>query len=367
MKSIKKLAALLTAGAMVLSISACAEVDKIGKVKDEISKINDFNSTLKFDVTMKVGENDTNVVSETEISYLKDPLLLKMIRTTEQSENIASDSENKDESTSETETSTEEPAEEETVTDESESLTEDTTENEETVMYAETKDNTNTIYMGYAGKWMKQSLESEDMNYITNQYNIPEIVKLILANGKDFKETGTENINGAEAVKYDGTFDVTALQVFINETKVLDFIGMSGLPDTFYDGVGETTVSVWVDKKTNLPVKFSVDIAECVQKLTDNLIATSGQEVTEEQKLYLTKYLVESDIRDVNNVESFELPEETKTAEEYVAPEQTTDGATDGTTTDGTTESSSDEQSTEPESTENSNVLNNDEAGQANN
>ena len=68
-------------------------------------------------------------------------------------------------------------------------------------MYIQEAGDEYELYMVYEDTWIKQSVDSDYLEYITDFYNFPKSVANIIENADTFTLSGSENIDGTKCLK----------------------------------------------------------------------------------------------------------------------------------------------------------------------
>ena len=96
-------------------------------------------------------------------------------------------------------------------------------------------------------------------------------------------------------------------------TRWFQLIGMSGLSEVYYAGVGDVPVTVSLDAKSGAPRSYSIDLAHALETVTNNVLkelsgGTSGSGIEAE------KYSITSELTQLGGVEAGEIPAEAKSS-----------------------------------------------------
>lgn len=292
MKLLKKLLALCVIAAMVLSITACGDGgDSKGgdpssdnimeKAAAAMESVKNYNLTMDMEMNMSAQGQTIETLTKAEGSCIADPLLMKLNMTMDMGQIGAMDM----------------------------------------IMFAE-KDGEN--YVTYMSEdngttWIKQITDSEEGSQI-KQYDVRDSMDLYLESVENFKENGTETINGSEAVRYDGVISKDAIDEVMAATgadQQLESLGLSEDAADMYKDLGELPVSIWIDKETSLPVKCDMDMTEIMQSLMAKMMSAIAKNDSSAEDIELTvdKMFISMTMSDFNNVEPFEIPEAAKAAE----------------------------------------------------
>lgn len=282
----KSVLLLVVALLMAFSLSACGEKkdaadDNAGKdiVATALTNMNDAKS-MTYEMTMDMGMTAAgeavNMTSTGNIDYIKDPMTMKM----EMNMDFG------DESAATTMTS-----------------------------YMETVDGEMVMYTNTADAWYKQSAGSADM---MEQYDATKTINAYVSDTAQFKETSTEEINGTEATKYEGVISEENLTKAMAESGALSQLGAEGMDEAtlknLFEGMGDLPMSIWIDKKTVLPVKYEMDMSSMVKKLMEKMLAEQDSEVTANTSVEKMKISIV--ITGYDNVSAIEIPEEARNGQD---------------------------------------------------
>ena len=96
-------------------------------------------------------------------------------------------------------------------------------------------------------------------------------MELYLKSGSNFQENGTETIEGKETVRYDGVITNECFNEVFTSTGVLDQFSSLGVDaetaQSMLTDLGDLPISVWVEKESNLPVKYEMDMTAIMQSI----------------------------------------------------------------------------------------------------
>ncbi len=185
-----------------------------------------------------------------------------------------------------------------------------------TTSYLVNEDGKQVLYSGvvYGGEtfWSKQYDATLDS---FEQYNAMENIEMYLENAESFKENGTDNINGTEAVRYDGTITGESLENAINSTlgdlgTSIDGTDLSA--SEIFNGIGDLTLSVWIDKETLTVRKYEMDMSEIMSKLFENMSADDESLAG----IDVSKVFLSMTVSSYNDIDSITVPDDVKSAAE---------------------------------------------------
>lgn len=168
--------------------------------------------------------------------------------------------------------------------------------------------------------WTRQEMSDlPDMS----QYKAEDTMKLYLSSGEGFKENGTEEVNGVEAVRYDGVIKGEAMQEVMDSSGMTEQLAAMNLggDEELFKNAGDLPISIWIDREQLLPVKYEMDMADIMQYIMEKALAQQleGLEGTGEMKMTVSKAFVSMTVKNFNSVEDFEIPQEALDAEELDA------------------------------------------------
>lgn len=299
MKRFKAFTSLMIAGVMMFSMAACTpkttndevsstETEVITTAKEKLTEVKDFKSVIDYTmVSTSDGVTSTTAVN-VDVTSTESPYAMHMVRT------VTASAEGYEDTSA--------------VSD----------------MYAnQIDDTTYTLFMDLNDVWYKQEVDGATVAYTTSSFKSLNTMKTIFNFAKDFTEVGTEEVNSKEAIRFDGTIDKAALSTIIKSGNMLEYIQISELDDSFLDGIESEVISVWIDKETNLPVKYSLNLANVVNNiftlLIKSLVEEQGADPAEIGTLSIEDFTVSAVLFDMDNVEEIVIPDQVLSAEEFVA------------------------------------------------
>ncbi len=188
-------------------------------------------------------------------------------------------------------------------------------------IYAETEGDHLVMYtgmnMGEETMWMKSSVDMDSSQI--SQYNAQSNIKVYMENAKNFTEVGKEDVNGVQAVRFDGVINGDSIGNVLNESGMSEQVSGMGVenPEEMFAEMGDIPVSFWVDTEKELIVKYTIDMSEAMQKLmakTMEEMETSEEEGTENMAGLFTidRSVMTIVITGIDNVDSITIPQEAK-------------------------------------------------------
>lgn len=188
----------------------------------------------------------------------------------------------------------------------------------DTTMYLVQEDGEYVNYMKMSGGilgdedvgWSRSTIDVTDLK----QYNAMDNAKLYLDVLNSFQSAGKEAIGSYNTIRYDGK--VTGQDI----SKMLDTLGdnvssmlstsdTSTMADLFSDLDG-IPMSVWIDQKTALPVRYEMDMSGMVNQLMGKMIDALVSLSSEAVDFQVSKARVTVECSDYNAVAPITVPQE---------------------------------------------------------
>lgn len=272
----KKVIMLVSMAVISFVFSACGEKavtqtatpeETITKVLSNLGQVKSMKSTLTTKSSTTTAGSESSVSTETEVTAVYSPLNMKI----ESKSSLPSDN--------------------------------------ALITYVDETDGMATTYMEYAGQWMKQSVEPSIVLESLRMYDTKQNAITFLENATNWEQTYEDE----NSVTLQGTLSANTLAKVVEDTKSLQMTGMAGLTEEYYDGVNDTTISVAVDKQTVLPTSYTVNLANTLETLMNNVINTFGNvtEDNEAAKTTVSEYTLVVTCEDINTTKKVEIPKET--------------------------------------------------------
>lgn len=176
------------------------------------------------------------------------------------------------------------------------------------VTYVQEEDGMATTYMQYAGQWMKQSVETNIAMDSLQMYDTKENALLFLNAAKDWKEVSADE----NTVILEGTLLADSLKTLVEDTKSLQVMGMAGLTEEYYEGISDTTITLTVDSQTKMPMLYTVDLANTLEVLMNNVTSTfnSSDAQNPPQQTTVNQYTLSVELSNINEIKKVEIPQE---------------------------------------------------------
>ncbi len=278
----KKLMSLFLAIVMLLSMVACGSTSKaapeevIKAAEAKMQEVKNLESEKIVNMSVSMGEQSLDLKTTINMINFIDPMKLKIITTMDMGEEFGGPQTNE--------------------------------------FYVDEMDGNTNIYMNIMDNWYKQTVSKEQLA----QYDSKESVTTYLDSTTGLKEVGTEQVNGANATRYDGVVTSAKMKEAVKATGTLEnlqsiFAGLNIDTETLYDGLSDISVSIWIDEE-GYPVKCEMDMTAMGQDLITKLIQASGD--TSGAEMTIDKMTLSFMNKNFNQAAEFEIPEEAKNASE---------------------------------------------------
>lgn len=272
-KLFKRAAAVVMTMALMFGLSACSGASAADLMEEAVKNMNDIKSMsfeMNMDIEMSAMGQSIAMKTTTDADCIADPMLMKMDINMDMG--AAGSMKSK--------------------------------------MYMEAKDGKYIIYTGMEtdGKTTWQKKEQQDAK-IMQQYDAKASFDMYMKNANSFKENGTEEINGKNAARYDGVISNDSISEVIDSSGLLNQLSSIGISadnlSEILKDCGDLNVSIWLDDDS-MPVKYEINMTKMMQSIMKS--ALKGQEGSED--ITIGKTIISAAIKDVNNVETFEIPQD---------------------------------------------------------
>ena len=158
--------------------------------------------------------------------------------------------------------------------------------------------------------WSQSTIDVTDLK----QYNAMDNAKLYLDVLNSFQSAGKEAIGSYNTIRYDGK--VTGQDI----SKMLDTLGdnVSSMLSTadastmaaLFSQLDGIPMSVWIDQKTALPVRYEMDLSDMVNQLMSTMINALSSLSSEAVDFQVSKARVTVECSDYNAVAPITVPQE---------------------------------------------------------
>lgn len=158
--------------------------------------------------------------------------------------------------------------------------------------------------------WSRSTIDVTDLK----QYNAMDNAKLYLDVLNSFQSAGKEAIGSYNTIRYDGKVtgqDISKMLDTLgdNVSSMLSTADASTMADLFsqLDGI---PMSVWIDQKTALPVRYEMDLSGMVNQLMSTMINALSSLSSEAVDFQVSKARVTVECSDYNAVAPITVPQE---------------------------------------------------------
>ena len=175
-------------------------------------------------------------------------------------------------------------------------------------IYLEEVDGVVSQYMNYDGQWTEMTMEKESALLMVQIYNTLYNMETIFMAAENW----SAEQNGGEII-LSGVIPEEKFYDVEEYTRWFQLIGMSGLSEVYYAGVGDVPVTVSLDAKSGAPLSYSIDLAHALETVTNNVLKElSGG--AGESSIAVGKYSITSELTQLGGVEAGEIPAEAKSS-----------------------------------------------------
>ncbi|MSS63345.1 DUF6612 family protein [Velocimicrobium porci] len=167
-----------------------------------------------------------------------------------------------------------------------------------------------TTYILLGDTWYKQTVSAEEAGSKAG-VDASAIASLTNSAYKNFKVTSTkEKVNDKKVYTLKGSISGKMIKTVIDQAnleEVLKSIDPS-MDSSVYDTDSKVTIKVWIDQKTMLPLKYSIDMGEYLESVAKNMKDSGISSVS--------KYTISFTFKNYNKAKSFTIPAAAKNAQD---------------------------------------------------
>ena len=134
-------------------------------------------------------------------------------------------------------------------------------------IYLEEVDGVVSQYMNYDGQWTEMTMEKDSALTMVQIYNTLYNMETVFTAAENWSaEQNDGEIILSGVIPEEKFYDVEEY------TRWFQLIGMSGLSEVYYAGVGDVPVTVSLDAKSGAPRSYSIDLAHALETVTNNVL-----------------------------------------------------------------------------------------------
>lgn len=191
---------------------------------------------------------------------------------------------------------------------------------QETEMYMQETNGEAFVYVGMNGQWVKQSADVEGME----MYDVQDTMDLYLDNASDFKEAGSEQVNGTDATKISGVIKGDKLAEVLEESGIMNMVEQFAATGATEDDVekmlsnlGDMSMTVWVSAE-GYPVQYEMDMTAMLSGIMDSALKAAGA-AEQGVSMQVSKAKISMTCSNFDSAPDFELPAELENATDMAA------------------------------------------------
>lgn len=278
MKKERKLLALLMVFCMVFALAACgnkdmSDADVMKQATENMNALKSMTAETSMEMVFSMGEDSMTMTSEMTQKVINDPISMEIVMNMVMG------------------------------------FGGETQEMESTV-YAEADGDNLITYTQMEGDWYKMTQPGLEA---LEEYDTTKAMGTYLEAIQNFKKTGTEDVAGVKADKYEGVITEDYFQTVLEESGLDEQFGFDGEDSAtlkeLFEGIGEMPITIWIDGEKLLPVKYYFDMTNMMSALMKNM-------GTDEEGLAIDKVILSMVLTGFDNVDAIDIPQEAREAEE---------------------------------------------------
>lgn len=275
----KNLTALVLALCIVLSLTACGgggESDPLAAAMQNMEKAESMDAKMVMEMDMEAGGQTMETVTTMDCSIFNKPMRMKMDMTMDMGGYGDVSME----------------------------------------MYAEEAEDGSIVLYQYDGMdWSSQSVTAADLG----QYDVSSSMDSYMASTTDFKQEGTEEVEGVSAYKYTGVITGESMQEVMLSSGALDSMSTQMNMDEaqmkdMLSGLGDIAVTMWIDEESLYPVRYDMDMTAILDGLTGKIMETAGGAEAAGVAMSIPKMTISMTCSNFNGATDFTIPAEAKNA-----------------------------------------------------
>ena len=278
MKKERKLLALLLVFCMVFALAACgnkdmSDADVMKQATENMNALKSMTAETSMEMVFSMGDDSMTMTSEMTQKVINDPISMEIVMNMVMG------------------------------------FGGETQEMESTV-YAEADGDNLITYTQMEGDWYKMTQPGLEA---LEEYDTTKAMGTYLEAIQNFKKTGTEDVAGVKADKYEGVITEDYFQTVLEESGLDEQFGFDGEDSAtlkeLFEGIGEMPITIWIDGEKLLPVKYYFDMTNMMSALMKNM-------GTDEEGLAIDKVILSMVLTGFDNVDAIDIPQEAREAEE---------------------------------------------------
>ncbi len=278
MKKERKLLTLLLVFCMVFALAACgnkdmSDADVMKQATENMNALKSMTAETSMEMVFSMGEDSMTMTSEMTQKVINDPISMEIVMNMVMG------------------------------------FGGETQEMESTV-YAEADGDNLITYTQMEGDWYKMTQPGLEA---LEEYDTTKAMGTYLEAIQNFKKTGTEDVAGVKADKYEGVITEDYFQTVLEESGLDEQFGFDGEDSAtlkeLFEGIGEMPITIWIDGEKLLPVKYYFDMTNMMSALMKNMGA-------DEEGLAIDKVILSMVLTGFDNVDAIDIPQEAREAEE---------------------------------------------------
>ena len=278
MKKERKLLTPLLVFCMVFALAACgnkdmSDADVMKQATENMNALKSMTAETSMEMVFSMGEDSMTMTSEMTQKVINDPISMEIVMNMVMG------------------------------------FGGETQEMESTV-YAEADGDNLITYTQMEGDWYKMTQPGLEA---LEEYDTTKAMGTYLEAIQNFKKTGTEDVAGVKADKYEGVITEDYFQTVLEESGLDEQFGFDGEDSAtlkeLFEGIGEMPITIWIDGEKLLPVKYYFDMTNMMSALMKNMGA-------DEEGLAIDKVILSMVLTGFDNVDAIDIPQEAREAEE---------------------------------------------------
>jgi len=163
-----------------------------------------------------------------------------------------------------------------------------------------------SAYMKTDGQWTTQDMDQDTALASIRAFDVKETMVQFITNASAWKKNQEKDGLGI----YEGVIPKDSLFTVLENTRLLQSVGMSGLTSTYFEGVSDLTFRISINEETGYPIGYEVDLGPVLQVATDNVMKSLQQGNTAEYEMNVVKYVMKAAVSTFEKSKKIKVPQE---------------------------------------------------------
>ena len=164
------------------------------------------------------------------------------------------------------------------------------------------------LYMNYNQQWTEMTMDREAAMKNLQIYHTLDNMAILLDAGQ-----GWELTQDGDGLELTATIPESDFYTVEERARLFQLAGLSGLSEDYFHDLGDVSLRVTLDQKTQKPLSYEIDLTKALEAVTNNvLLELNGG--TLENGVNVESYVLSSSFSKLGNVGPKEIPQEARSS-----------------------------------------------------